>query len=86
MWQSGRLIVEIFAFLDYSRLVASTRVNQQFRKVLKTGIRHLTITNPAKLGAPIADVLTQFPSLTRLDGTVTQTVPVHSTHEPRTGN
>lgn len=68
VFQSGRLVVDIFSFLDYSTMIRSTRVNKFWRACLNKGVRSMTISNPIKLGAPVKHVLCQFSSLTSLNG------------------
>lgn len=66
--QSGRLVVDIFQYLDYSTMIRMTRVCKLWRVCLNKGVRKLTIANPVRLGAPVKNVLCQFSSLTDLNG------------------
>ena len=66
--QSGRLVVDIFQYLDYATMIRMTRVCKLWRFCLNKGVRKLTISNPVRLGAPVKQVLCQFSSLTDLNG------------------
>ena len=74
VFQSGRLVVDIFSFLDYTTLILHTRVCRFWRECLNKGVRKMTITNPVALHAPVTHVVCQFSSLTHLNGALMNTV------------
>lgn len=68
VWQSGRLIVDIYGWLDYTTLLQHVGVCRRFRDCLNKGVRRLTILSPAKHGIPVDFVMSQFSCLTELNG------------------
>lgn len=69
IFQCGRLLVEMFGYVEYKTMIRSMAVCKGWRNSLVTGVKALKIEHPERLHAPVSDIMIRFQSLTRLSGT-----------------